>query len=111
MIALSICVMDRPGLCASRYAWLITSPAFRPLPTPAGTVAGIVQLPPPVPLQVLARHCARAALMPAGLLELGAVTTDRLGFVQPMVSKPFTSMRSVTPVTPTSTPKPLSQVL
>jgi hypothetical protein len=46
-------------------------PATRPAPAPTGTVAGIVQLPPPVGLQpVAAPHWA----------------ADRFGLVKPIVS-------------------------
>jgi len=57
MIALSICVIDMPGLCASRNAWSMVWPVTRPLPALAGTVPGMVQLPPPVLLRVALVLC------------------------------------------------------
>ncbi len=58
--ALSICAMLAFGFCASRKAWSTVVPATRPLvgvTAPAGTVAGTVQLPPPVLLRLAAVSC------------------------------------------------------
>src|SRR6185312_10944573 len=87
--ALSIWSMVRPGLLASRKAWLIGAPGVKPLPALAGTVPGMVQLPPPVALRF------------ADVLWVAL----RLGLVQPMVSKPvLCTLVSVT-ATPPSTPQ------
>src|SRR6185295_9536398 len=77
----------------------------------AGTRAGIVQLPPPEPLQPLdARHCA-CAVVTSGVVAVAAAGTERFGFVQPMVSKPVVRTLLCTPATPTSTPNVSPKIL
>src|SRR3954469_20137451 len=95
MSPLSSCCTLMPGLLASRKARSIVAPAVKPLSASAGTVLGMVQLPPPVPLQpVVAPHWAAL----------------RFGLVLPIVHKPVVRTLLRTPAAPNSTPK-VSQVL
>src|SRR6516225_9764635 len=82
----------RRGMRALSICWVV-----RPLPALAGTVPGMVQLPPPVLLRAAPR--------------LAPCEADRLAFVQPMDSKPVVLTLFVAQATPASTPKVLSQVL
>src|ERR1051325_7384827 len=76
-----------------------------------GTLPGMVQLPPPVVLQLLARHCAAAML--AGVMGFGTPFVKparlcgvlRFGLVQPTDSQPLVQTSLRAPAAPTSTPK------